>query len=241
MDYNRTADNAIYEEDRYEQPKEIFKETASLLKLDSPDAQNSALKLLDIGTATGEFLYYLRKINPLIQLDGAEYSSHLVNIGKDFLKKHDINLMQGDANQLTDIADSTYDYVTTLGVTSIFDDFRPSYDEMVRITKPGGKCINLMLVNELAIDVIIKYINPKTQELEAGWNKFSLDSIGKHLEAHPRVSKHSFTKHHMPFDIEKRDDLMRSWTKKDENGKRILWNGMNMEITMYYIEFEVSK
>ena len=39
----------------------------------------------------------------------------------------------------------------------------------------------------------------------------------------------------MPFDLEKKDDKFRSYTKI-VNGKRILWNdGLNMEVTIYSI------
>ena len=42
----------------------------------------------------------------------------------------------------------------------------------------------------------------------------------------------------MPFDIPMNKDLMRSYTREVE-GKRILWNGLNMEISLYFIVIEL--
>lgn len=236
--YKRTADEGIYaSENRYNNPKEGFKQVANILNLSKQLASKS---LLDIGCATGEFLYYVRTINPAIILNGVEYSENLVSISSPFLESNKIYVEQGDANALLSIQSNSYDYVTTLGVTSIFDDFRTSFDEMIRAAKDGGVCVNLMLVNEMDIDVIIKYINPKTKELESGWNKFSIKSIREYLQSKKEVKSFKFIKHTMPFDIVKGEDLMRSWTK-ELDGTRVLWNGLNMEISLYHIVFEISK
>jgi ubiquinone/menaquinone biosynthesis C-methylase UbiE len=179
--YGRTADEKIYLEDRYDKPKEMIKQVTSLLELDTPAYISKNFKLLDIGGATGEFLYYIRKVNNLIQLDGIEYSDKLVEHAKSFLAKYNIAFEQGDANDLKGIDNKIYDFVTTLGVTGIFDDFRPSFSEMIRVAKDGARCINTMLVNEYDIDVQIKYKTQSGTSFESGWNKFSIASIKKFL------------------------------------------------------------
>jgi ubiquinone/menaquinone biosynthesis C-methylase UbiE len=232
--YNRTADNSIYlNENRYKEPKELFKQAAQLLNFTTTSPESCAM--LDIGGATGEFLYYIRSIQPHIKLHCVEYSPAMVELSKNVLRQYHISIEEGDANDLKTIADSSYDYVTTLGVTSIFDDFRPSFKEMIRVAKPGGRCMNAMLVNEDDVDVLIKYLN--NGYAESGWNKFSLKSIRHYLESRKDVTEIQFIKHVMPFDIEKRYDPMRSYTKISEKGERILWNGLNMEISIYFILF----
>jgi len=126
-------------ENRYEETKEMMKQRAQILELNTNKYSYKNFSLLDIGAATGEFLYYIRKINKEIQLDGIEYSDKLVNHAKLFLSKHDISFRQGDANNLNTVADKSYDFVTTLGVTSIFDDFRPSFAEMIRVAKDEAR------------------------------------------------------------------------------------------------------
>lgn len=235
--YGRTADDQIYLEDRYEHPKEMIKQIVTLLNLDADLYHSDKFKLLDIGTATGEFLYHIRRVNSKIKLDGIEYSDRLVNHAKDFLTKFNISLKQGDANILISTPDKCYDFVTSLGVTSIFDDFKPAFSEMIRVAKEGAVCVNSMLVNEGDVDVKIKYRKQGSDDYESGWNKFSIYSIKHFLEKHDRVSKVEFIKHTMPFDLPRQEDPMRSWTVLGNNGNRIFWNGLNMEITLYHICF----
>lgn len=236
--YNRTADNSIYlNEDRYKTPKELFKQAFTILNLDIP-ASTENKSLIDIGGATGEFLYYVRSLRKDLQLQCIEYSDEMVNASKSFLNSHNISIDQGDANNLSELKTGSYDFVTTLGVTSIFDDFRPSFKEMIRIAKPGGLCLNAMLVNEEPVDALIKYIN-KDNQLESGWNKFSIKSINEFLKLEG-VTDIQFIKHTMPFDIPQQSDPMRSYTKLNSKGERILWNGLNMEISIYFILFRKS-
>jgi len=236
---NYKRDHVYLDDDRYNNPKECFKELADFLSIAS---QDETKKLLDVGCATGEFLFYLRSINKQIQLYGIDYSAPLIERGSEKLKGYKITLDTGDATNLAKVKDEAFDFVTTIGVTSIFDDFKPSYDEMIRVAKNGGTCINFMLVNEENVDVFIKYRNAKTGELQSGWNKFSKQNISKYLNSHNKVGNVKFVKQHMPFDIMRReDDLVRSWTKLDSDGKRIFWNGLNMEISLYYIIFKIIK
>lgn len=233
-------DETIYlNENRYDNPKESFKQVADLLKLRDCIFTES---LIDLGCATGEFLYFVRQINPSIKLDGREFSINMVNSSKEFLLKHKVNIDFGDVRSLAEVKDSSFDFVTMFGlfgVTSVFEDFRPIFDEMIRIAKNGGTCLNHMLVNELDIDVVFKYMKPGTK-IEGTGNKFSLRSIQDFLEHHPLVKNFKFVKHEMPFDIKKTEDLMRTWTEKI-NGKRTLWNGLNMEVSLYNVIFEIKK
>lgn len=236
--FKRTVDNDIYsKENRYDDPKESFKQIAAILNL-----RNAAKgkKLIDIGCATGEFLYYLKTINNDLDLTGLEHSKDLIEVAKPFLETHKIKIQQGDANCLYACPNNSFDFVTTIGVTSVFDDFRPSFSEMIRIAANKAICLNHMLVNEMDIDVIIKYINPANGKLESGWNKFSIKSISEYLNSQPSVTRFEFIKHEMPFDIMQREDKMRSWTEY-KDGKRILWNGLDMEISLYHILFEIEK
>ncbi len=238
--YTRTADEDIYASMAYDQPKEAFKQIAALLKLGARKNRMTEKSLLDIGSAAGAFLHYVRTINPVSTLHGVEYSRKLVEGSAPFLKTRGITVSVGDAEKLG-LPDRRYDFVVSSGVTSIFDDFRPSFSEMIRVAKPGAVCLNLMLLNPFPVDVIMRYVHPKTGALESGWNKFSMRSVGEFLKRHPRVKRFRFVKHVMPFDIKKTDDPMRSWTLKDTHGKRILWNGLGMEITLYHVVFEIKK
>ncbi|GFO55604.1 hypothetical protein GMSM_26110 [Geomonas sp. Red276] len=242
-DYRPAVDSAIYlNENRYRDTKEMFKQAAELLGLASPPAVDAERSLVDLGAATGEFAYYVRSINAAIRLSCVEYNEELVATSCDFLARHRIESACGDINNLTGIPDSTFDFATSFGVTHIFDDFRPSLSEMIRVTRHGGRCLNVILLNEEPIDLLIRYRVAGSDLPIAGWNKFALASVAAFLDRHPEVASHRFVKHEMPFDIPRREENpMRSWTVPGPDGRRMLWNGLNMEISLYHVLFEVAK
>jgi SAM-dependent methyltransferase len=243
IDYRPAVDKAIYlNERRYDTPKEMFKEAAAILGLSEPSTVKPSVSLIDIGAATGEFAYFVRAINPEVALYCVEYNAELVEYCRTYLAAHNIDITCGDINNLTDIPDSQFDFATSFGVTHIFDDFAPSLNEMIRVTRDGGTCLNVILLNELPIDLLIRYRIAGSNEARAGWNKFAIASVAAFLDGHPYVASYRFVKHEMPFDIAMRDDnLMRSWTVLTPEGRRILWNGMNMEISLYHVVFTISK
>ena len=131
-EYVRKADGEIYLEDRFENPKQCFKDIAEYCGLENL-TDNNDKKLLDMGCATGESLYYYRTLNSSIQLDGLEYLQSLIDHSKDFLAKHNIEIKQGDAENMVNIPDSTYDYIVSSGVVCIFDPV--SYTHLTLPTK----------------------------------------------------------------------------------------------------------
>ena len=176
------------------------------------DKNLSNKKLIDIGGANGGFCYYIRTLNKNISLINSDFNELIIKKSKIFFKEFKIHFKQDDANSLSE-QDNTYDYVTSFGVTQIFDDFIPSFSEMIRITAPGGKICNSICVNETGGDLLIKYIDPYTKKQIPGWNKFSINSISNYLKSCPSVLNFAFFKHKMPFDIEKKDDMFRSTQK----------------------------
>ena len=219
--------------------KELFKQVVILMKL-LEDKNIDNKKLIDIGGANGSFCSYIRSINKNIFLKNSDYNQKILKSNLEFFKKNKINFKKDDANSLSE-KENFYDYVTSFGVTQIFDDFVPSFSEMIRIAKPGGIICNSILVNEKDVDVIIKYLDPISKEQIPGWNKFSIKSISNFLEQNSKVENFNFYKHKLPFDIKPKPDLLRSYTKY-LNGERVLWNdGLNMEVTIYSILIKKTK
>tara|TARA_B100001029_G_scaffold117481_1_gene97357 strand:- start:9884 stop:10603 length:720 start_codon:yes stop_codon:yes gene_type:complete len=227
-------DREIYKKiNTQDEPKELFKQVVKIMGfLKDNNLKNK--KLIDIGGANGAFCGYIRSLNKDISITNSDYNSDILNNCKFFFKENKIIYKKGDANSLTEKS-NFYDYVTSFGVTSIFDEFIPSFSEMIRIAKPKGVICNSMIVNESRTDVIIKYLDPKTGEHIPGWNKFSISSISNYLSKNKHVESFDFIKHKMPFDIKKKIDPMRSYTR-NINGERVLWNdGLQMEIPVYCI------
>ena len=234
--YRRSADQDIYRNPDWENPKECFKQMSSMLGISGLGRDHS---LLDVGCAAGESLYHYRTVNPDMRMVGVEYLQSLVDSNHGLLATRNIELLQGDANNLA-FENASFDFTVSSGVTCIFNDFEPCFNEMIRVTKSGGRCINLIPLNEMDVDVLIGYRNPLTKSHEAGWNKFAIKTVKEYLEAHPRVKNHSFEKFELPFDLEKRDeDLLRTWTVVGDDGRRRFWNGLNTEISQYFIIFDI--
>ncbi len=230
----RKVDSAIYNKiDSENQPKELFKQVIEIIGF-LKDKDASKKKLIDIGGANGAFCGYVRSLNGEISITNSDYNEEILQNSKSFFLKNNINFKNDDANSLSEKSNS-FDYVTSFGVTSIFDEFIPSFSEMIRIAKPEGIICNSIIANESNIDVIIKYLDSKTGEHIPGWNKFSIDSISNYLANNKDVQSFNFIKHKMPFEIKKKSDPMRSYTR-NINGERVLWSeGLQMEIPVYSI------
>ena len=228
------VDSKIYKEiDAQGETKELFKQVVEIIGF-SKDKNLKNKSLIDIGGANGAFCGYIRSLNKEVYITNSDYNDDILENSKSFFKKNRINYKKDDANSLSEKS-NTYDYVTSSGVTSIFDEFIPSFSEMIRISKPNGIICNSMLVNESNTDVIIKYLDTKTGEHLPGWNKFSINSISNYLTNNKNVHSFNFIKHKMPFDIKKKSDSLRSYTR-NINGERVLWNdGLQMEISVYHI------
>ncbi len=72
---------------------------------------------------------------------------------------------------------------------------------------------------------------PKTPTLlqlltTIGWNFFSKESVARWLGAQSEVANFEFNDFQIELDLEPQGDPVRSWTIKDERGRRILTNGL---------------
>ncbi|MGB0383238.1 MAG: class I SAM-dependent methyltransferase [Ardenticatenaceae bacterium] len=188
--------------------------------------------LLDIGGASGEFSYYLKKRFSHLDVTALDYDQKLVEHGKAKVG-HYLHFVQGDANRMDMFHDLQFDLVTMIGVLSIFDDFTLSLSECIRLAQK--KVFVVAQFNEYPIDALIRWRYSGDQSsYNRGYNLFSKKSIGSFLAQHDRVSKWGFNKFELPFDLPQRPkDLIRSWTELDKEGGRIFRNGLmiiNLEI-----------
>ena len=133
VDYNIYKYN---QKDSIREPKELFKQVVNLINLLN-DKDIDKKKLIDIGGANGAFCNYVRSKNKNIFLKNLDYNKQILESNSEIFKKNNIEYAVDDANSLNE-KNGLYDYVTSFGVTQIFDDFKPSFSEMIRIAKPGG-------------------------------------------------------------------------------------------------------
>lgn len=226
----RIADDDIYlSENRFDKPKEIFQFIANLIE---DEERGDAQSLLDIGCATGEFLYYLGQRFPGWRMSGIEPSASMVARAREV--QPDVDFQEGSVLDESLFAEKCHDVVICNGVLSIFDDPEPAIRNLIDCTRDGGTVYIGNSINPDPIDVIVRVRRANNEDApwEKGWNIFSRAWIERILEGSDRVTGFEWFPFPMPFALPKRpEDPMRAWTIETEddpfqrvNGARIIRN-----------------
>jgi len=231
--YNRTH---VYLENRFNRTKHMFVVLAD--KIEEIFIHDFNYSLLDVGGASGEFVYYLNKRFPKLSLSCIDYDNKLIEIGRN--KVPNCQFFVGDANNMTIFDNMQFDIATFVGTISIFDDPEISLNECIRVTKPGGIVIVVSQFNDYPIDAIIrwKYSDDDNCPWNRGYNLFSKKTISKLLKRNKSVKSFEWEKFRLPFDLDKQKDLIRTWTEFNGKGDRIFRNGLmevNLQILTIYL------
>jgi len=225
MKTKRTHDDLYLAEDRKHKPKEYFKfireETDNFLK------QFKTPRILDIGCATGEFLYYLHDCYPHANLTGIDILPTLLSKAKENLPT--VKFLCADIYEGDELSSefNRYDAVFMNGVHSIFDNNKQCIDRVLKLVnfENNGRAFIFGLFNPENIDVLVKVKRiEESSSWEPGWNCFSKQGILNYL--HSKNLKGSFNDFHINIDIEKKpEDPLRSWTIKLDEGQRMIVHG----------------
>lgn len=228
-----SVDESIYlSENRFDEPKEIFKKICSLIKKYNHSEQ---IDVCDVGCATGEFLYYLKTIFPKSSVTGFDMSNSMIQLAKKMIPTG--NFHQGNINSKQFLSENSFDIVTMTGVLSIFDDPKLSLTNTISLLKPGGSVIISGIFNPNPLDVILRYRNSESinSNLKSGWNVhscYTVEKIIKEISPNAKLHWHDFE---MPFEIKQTSDLMRTWTVKI-NDSMSLVNGACQIVNMKILE-----
>lgn len=144
--YKRTE---VYLEQKRMQPKQMFVDLADMLA----ERRVPSMRQLDVGCAAGEFQEYLLSRFPDAHLTGVDFDTKLVEAAKQHVPG--ARFYQGDANSMSMLQDASFDAVTMTGTHGIFDDFRQSFGECIRVCKNGGVVVIAGLCNEFPIDMLV--------------------------------------------------------------------------------------
>lgn len=219
---------AIYlEENRYEQPKEMFKQLAELAK------QRGVLKagsvVCDFGCAAGEFLYHLRRECPMATYSGYDVVSELLD--KARTKVPGVAFQHGSVLDRSLRPPASADLTFLVGVHSLFEDFEPCVSNLLQWTRPGGAIYIAGLFNPYPADVWVTYrlADAPRGQRESGWNLFSKASVSRYLDALATPVGYTFLPFVMPCDVAPHPrDVVRTWTFRDERNRRVFTNGLSL-------------
>jgi SAM-dependent methyltransferase len=221
----RTHDLKVYlEEDRKNTPKEYFKFANSLCS--DFISQKKAPRVLDIGCATGDFLFFLSQMHPNAVLSGMDILPELIDVAKKEVQ--DCEFFMASIQNEAQLPNKKFDVIFMFGVCEIFDDCAPWINNVSKLLDDGGRAYVYDVFNNDDIDVITRVRSSGSDgSYEFGWNSWSKKTIGSHLEK--MKMNYCFKDFHIGIDLEKKpEDPMRTWTVKLESGERLTINGAGM-------------
>ncbi len=239
----RKHDRQVYlAEARHEKPKEIFVRVAD--RIAAKRGERSEFKMLDVGCATGEFLYYILKrgiVRPP-ECAGLEVVPELAARAGEMLPGVQMNT--GSVLDAHPSLKGQFDLVSMIGVHPIFDEMTTCLGNVISWVRPGGTAIVVGLYNNDPYDVWISYRRADEAAgapREVGWNNFSKATVDAILKANPRVAQWSYKPFELPFDLPRNaTDPVRTWTMTDAEGRRHFTNGLGLLINLEILEIDMN-
>lgn len=219
----RLADDEIYlNEDRFGDPKEMFKYIYSILPYQFRLNMNS---FLDVGCATGELIHFFRTKIPTLDCMGLDISNEMIE--KARLIQPEVAFSNGDLRFGLDTNGRDFDLVCSIGVLQIFDDIVEPIENLLSAVKIGGYLCIAGSFNNHNIDVLMRYRpgGDQGRVWETGWNLFSQQTVEKALLNTKKRLSFRWRDFEMPFPLVEQADPMRSWTIRTENNQHQLVNG----------------
>jgi len=233
----RTHDLIYLQENRYEQPKEIFVKGAAIAQ--RVDMLAARKRVVDIGCAAGEFLYYLDKHHPGPEYLGIDNLPELLEKARSFVPR--VEFRQGSVLEPDLLQPGSMDSILMFGVHSIFDDLRSVLRNLLGWIKEGGKILMFGTFNPHPVDVwtVYRLSESSDPEREAGWNQFSLRSVERWVRELAPQAECCFERFELSFDDPpKPDDVMRTWTFRHSEGQQAFTNGASLIINRYHLLIE---
>ena len=195
--------------------------------------------VLDIGCATGDFLYYLSTCFPKADLFGADVDLELLERMKREVPSVKKSFQIDISNLSTDIGQ--YDVVFMSGVHSIFDDLNCLLSVKSLLKNSSSIAYIFGIWNPEDIDVIIKSKKSNTNgSFEKGWNVFSKSTVNNFAKINGL--KTSFNDFNLEVDIVKNeDDPLRSWTIDTIQGGKLVINGLCLILHFSLLELRINE
>lgn len=218
----RLHDKLYLKSNRYKKPKEISKLLYKILKKRLSKTNN--YKLLDVGCANGELLFFLDQKFNNIEFCGIDIRSDLIKLAKKKCSTG-INFKKLDYTQKQNF-NKKFDIIICMGVISIFDNLDIFFKNIKRNMKKNSILFLSSHFNDYDFDVIVAYkdLNSKNINYQAGWNIWSIKTIKKYFKKQ-KIIKHPFN---IKFNVKQnKKDLVRSWTIKIDK-KRYFTNALGL-------------
>jgi len=212
----------------------------TIIKIISDDPPNT---LLDIGSASGDFLFQLLKNNLNIKTVGIDKSSALIQLAKKRLNKrsnpkfHRLDILSTrDRPLLSRLLKTRAEFITILGTLHTFYDFAPILQPL--ISNPSTKKILIhspFNPDPVNVRVFHQDLSSLYKTYQSGYNIFSQAAISEFLNSR-QVCNFKF----IPFVMEKTliknpNHPMFNYHLIDKTGKKWLTNGAGLIFQEYIL------
>ena len=196
-------------------------------------AADKSGEALDIGCAAGALVRNLSKKLKRFNFTGFDISEDLIGFANKYKENDKSNFLVGDFNSIE--FDKKFDVITASGVLSIFQDLSP-LEKWLSWLADDGLLFIFGRFNSRDIDTQILFRNNKVEPSiwEGGLTSFSIQTVSKHLKKLGYESK--FQKFNLPIELD--EDLsnpIRTFTKKTENGEKIVMDGANIIAEHFFV------
>ena len=218
----------------YKNPKEYFKIIVSLIK---SRFEQTPISVIDVGCASGGFLYYL--INQIRVEKGVGIDVSDQHLAQARAMMPEMNFLEESVLNLPNPELSTYDICTFLGTMSIFDHIEEILRHLIQLVKKEGVLYIYDLINDYPVDMIMRY-RTVSDETFSEWNaalnvrsKKTYELLINKIDKTLKVAFHDFE---MPFPIQKTDNPMRAWTIPTHEQKNQLVVGTGQMLSFKIVE-----
>lgn len=215
------------------EPKESFKALAAHLMSHAAEPKGA---LLDVGCATGELLGFLASKFSGLTVTGVDVFDELLQSAHRLLPGG--TFANASALDLPVTFRERFDFVTAIGVMSIFDEDQLArfWENLLSVTKPGGFVAVLSPLNEYGVDLLVRHRKRKDGQVlpwETGWNVFSQETVRETLRAQGQAV--SFERFVFKPVLPRKEDPVRTWTLPTADSPHQLTNGLKLLIDHYFM------
>tara|TARA_B100001250_G_C19718594_1_gene752734 strand:+ start:64 stop:789 length:726 start_codon:yes stop_codon:yes gene_type:complete len=227
-------DSTYLSNHEYDNPKEYFK---IITKIIADRFGNKPLSIIDVGCASGGFLYYLKNHINIVKGIGIDISDkHLMQARKVI---PDFQFIEDSVLTLSNPNIEKYDICTFLGSMGIFDKTKKILQNLVQLIKKNGAVYIFDQINDYPVDMIMRY-RVLSDENFPEWNsalnvrsKKLYELLIRKIDGNLKIKFYDFD---MPYSIPETDNPMRSWTIETEERRNQLIVGTGQMLNFKIVE-----
>jgi ubiquinone/menaquinone biosynthesis C-methylase UbiE len=212
--------SAAFYSKSFELKTEQVKMLEQLLKTNNSDFKHIA----DIACGSGSLSFHLSKIYPDAKFTLVDLNEDALLIGKQFINNPNFTFVSDSIYNLSKLAANSFDLVICWQTLSWLDEPEKAIQELLRITKPGGKIYASSLFNmNHDVDIYSKVIDhtksSASDNLFYNYNTYSVSSITKWINDKAKnIHIHPF---HPNIDFAFSGKGIGTYTIKTEEGLRL--------------------